>query len=417
MAKSVSYTPPARRFAGPYRPVERRHVIYVPGYDPEAETRYRMLFVRELIRYAKRFGLPERTISPVEKVADPWGLRWNVGVAGEAWRTTTTFEVLRWDDIVHRDFARPLPLAIVMLFVGLAYTLVTGMMVRIWRLDWKFGGVTIYPAIMILLSLGLSLGAGWAAATLLSLAVSVPSWLGWALGLAVAIGVFQLMRPLGDRWFVWHLTQDWIFNCQHGSRLRPDYEARVNRFAERVVEIARAGDADEILMVGHSSGAVMGVEVMARALELDPTIGVGRAQVALLTMGSCLPLVALNPRAKGCREGITRIVGAPNVLWVEYQAPQDWLNFAGFSPVRDLRLRSRPEACFNPVIRSPMFREIVAPKTYDSILFKPFRLHFQFLMANDQAGEYDYIMMVTGPLSLAERVARGGHVGTLPEAA
>ena len=410
MAKSVSYTPPARRLEGPHAPVHTRHVIYVPGYDPEAETRYRMLFVRELIRYAKRFGLTERTISPVEKLADPWGLRWSVGVARDAWRTTTTFEVLRWDDIVNRDFARPLPLAILMLFVGLSYTLLTGMTVRMWRLDWKFGGVTIYPAVMILLSLGLSGGAGWAVVSLLALVTAIPAWLEWLLGLSVAFGAFQLMRPVGDRWFVWHLTHDWVFNCQHGSQLRPDYQARVDLFAARVVAVAQAGEADEVLVVGHSSGAVMAVEVMARALALDPAIGRGRAQVALLTMGSCLPLVAFNPRAKECRAGIARIVGTPDVLWVEYQAPQDWLNLSGFNPVRDLRLRTPADACFNPVVRSPKFREIVTPKTYASIVLKPFRMHFQFLMANDKAGEYDYIMMVAGPLSLAERVCAGDGV-------
>jgi len=285
------------------------------------------------------------------------------------------------------------------------------MMVRIWRLDWKFGGVTIYPAVMILVSLGVSLAAGWAIVALLSLVVPVQGWLGWLLSLAVALGVFQLARPLGDRWFVWHLTQDWVFNCQHGAGLRADYLARVDLFAARLVEVARADEADEVLVVGHSSGAVMAVEVMARALERDPALGRGSAQVALLTMGSCLPLVAFNPRATGCREGIARIVGAPSVLWAEYQAPQDWLNASGFNPVRDLKLGLEPAASFNPVIRSPRFREIVSRKTYESIVFKPFRMHFQFLMANDVAGEYDYIMMVAGPLSLAERLAQGETSG------
>ncbi|NNM74880.1 alpha/beta hydrolase [Enterovirga sp. DB1703] len=412
----MSYTPPDRRFdAAGHRPVRRRHVIYVPGYDPEAETRYRMLFVRELIRYAKRFGLKERTISPVEKTDAPRGLRWTVAAAGEEWRTETTFEVLRWDDIVRRDFARPLPLAILMLFGGLLYTIATGMMVRFWRLNWKFGGVTLYPPVMVLLTLGLGLGLGWGIVSLARLAVDIPSWAGWLVALAAAYTFFRLTYRVNERWFVWHLLHDWLFNWQHGVGLRPDYEAKVDLFAARLAEVARQDDADEILVVGHSSGAVMAVEVVARALELTPGLGSGRARIALLTMGSCLPLVALNPRARRCREGIARIAGAADILWVEYQAPQDWLNFAGFNPVRDLRLEPRPPLCFNPVIRSSKFREIVSPKTYRSLLFRPFRLHFQFLMANDNPGEFDYIMMVTGPVTLAERVDRGtGPGGAVP---
>jgi hypothetical protein len=418
MAKTLSYTPPARSFdEARSHPVRRRHVIYVPGYDPEAETRYRMLFVRELIRYAKRFGLTERTISPVEKVEAPQGLRWRVGVAREDWRTETTFEVLRWDDIVHRDFARPLPLAIVALYAGLLYVIATGMMVRFWRLNWKFGGVTIYPPIMVLLSLALAGGVGWAVVAVAGFLVPVPVWLGWAVALAIAYGAFRLTYPLGERWFVWHLMHDWVFNWQHGTGLRPDYEARVGLFAARLAEVARSGQADEVLVVGHSSGAVMAVEVVARAVELDADLGRGATDVALLTMGSCLPLVAVNPRAGRCREGIARIVRARDVLWVEYQAPQDWLNFAGFNPVRDLGLAIPPANCFNPVIRSSKFREIVSPKTYESLLFKPFRMHFQFLMANDNPGEFDYIMMIVGPLSLADRVRRGLEFGASSAAA
>ena len=61
MSKSISYTPPD--LADPIPgPVARRHIFYVPGYDPEGRTRYRLLFVRELTRYAKRFGEPKREI-------------------------------------------------------------------------------------------------------------------------------------------------------------------------------------------------------------------------------------------------------------------------------------------------------------------------------------------------------------------
>jgi hypothetical protein len=151
----------------------------------------------------------------------------------------------------------------------------------------------------------------------------------------------------------------------------------------------------------------MALEIVARALEREPELDRHGSAVALLTLGSCLPLVALNPRAKRCREGIRSVVCTSHVLWADYQAPQDWLNFAGFNPVRDLALGISEAASRNPVIRSARFKDIVAPKTYQSILFRPFRMHFQFLMGSDRLGEYDYIMMVTGPVGLEERVRLG----------
>jgi pimeloyl-ACP methyl ester carboxylesterase len=366
-----------------------------------------MLFVREMLRYAKRFGLTERKITPVQALPDLPGLTWTVTAAKGPWRTQTEFEVLRWDDIVRRDFARPIPVAVILLFTALFYSIAVGGLFRFWRLNWKFGGVIVYPPIMIAALVALGAAFGWATAALIGLLTPVAGLLRLLIIISVAALVFRAGYPLGRRWFVWHLLHDWVFNWEHGMGWRADYESRVDRFASRLVEVAKAGQADEILVVGHSSGAVMAVEIVARALEQEPELDGHGSSVALLTLGSCLPLVALNPRAKRCRDGIESIVRTPHVLWVDYQAPQDWLNFAGFNPVRHMPLGVSEAAAQNPVIRSARFKDIVAPKTYESILFKPFRMHFQFLMGSDRLGEYDYIMMIAGPVRLDDRVRLG----------
>ena len=56
---------------------------------------------------------------------------------------------------------------------------------------------------------------------------------------------------------------------------------------------------DEILILGHSSGALSAVEVTARVLARDPHLGTGATTLALVTLGSGLPLVAMQGMAKG----------------------------------------------------------------------------------------------------------------------
>jgi hypothetical protein len=92
---------------------------------------------------------------------------------------------------------------------------------------------------------------------------------------------------------------------------------------------------------------------------------------------------------------------------VDYQAPQDWMNFPGFNPSRDLRLQVPAAQVANPIIRSAKFREIIDPETYREINARPFRMHFQFLMANDSAGAYDIFALILGPQCLRERVLTG----------
>jgi hypothetical protein len=104
------------------------------------------------------------------------------------------------------------------------------------------------------------------------------------------------------------------------------------------------------------------------------------------------------------RGHVARLATEPSVLWVEYQAPQDVLCAFGFDPVRDLGLRLAGERR-NPTIRSAKFKEIILPGTYRKIRWNFFRMHFQFLMANEIPGEYDYPMIVCGSVSLADRIA------------
>ncbi|MBV9075953.1 MAG: alpha/beta hydrolase, partial [Methylobacteriaceae bacterium] len=266
MAETLSFTPNRPADDRAARPVRRRHVLYVPGYDPEAESRSRMIFVRELLRYAKRFGLVERSIGPVEPCPEIPALRWNVTAAKAGWRTETVVEVLRWDDIVIRDFARPLPLAAALLFTAFLHSIAAGTLFRFFRLNWKFGGVIVYPPVMVATTLGLGALLGAALARLLALWVPLPGWAGLAAALAGALGGLKLAGPLGRRWFVWHLTHDWVFNWQHGIGRRADYEARVERFSRRIRDVVQAGEADEIVVLGHSSGAIMAVEAVADAL-------------------------------------------------------------------------------------------------------------------------------------------------------
>jgi hypothetical protein len=311
---------------------------------------------------------------------------------------------LRWDDIVGADFRRPLLRSIAPLLLGNLLSLAEGLTLRLFRLNWIFACVTIYPAVMVLL-LGLAAGgvgalAGWA----LAAGAGLHPLLASLVGAAIAAVALRLAGPVFERWYVWHLLRDWLFNWQHGRGARPDYEARVGRFAAHLSAVAASSDADEILVVGHSSGAGMAVETVARALAADPGLGRHGPEIALLTIGTSLPVPAMNRRATAIRDAVTQLVLAQDVFWVEYQAPQDWLNAAGFNPIETLSLAVDEAACSNPTIRSARFREITSEATYRTMLKSPFRLHFQFMMANDKPGEYDLVMMVVGPMRLSHRV-------------
>jgi len=384
--------------------VTKRLVLYCPGYDPMAETRYRRLIGTGLSQLRRRFGIA-RNIGPLQRDDTVPSIRWGISAGNASWHTETEYEVLRWDDLVQRDFSRGWIRRLPLLLGALIEALRGGVIQKLFRLNWHFAAFVIYPwvALVILLLGALLIGAAiaWPIAWALSLSGIVEA----ALAAALALALLKLFEPRIRKAFVYHLLDGWIFSWQLAAGRRPEFEGRLDAFARRVAAAIHQTDAEEVLIVGHSTGTTVAVEVAARALALDPDLGRHGPALALVTIGSCLPVVGFVRTADRLRRHIARLATEGSLLWVEYQAPQDVLNAFGFDPVRDLDLDLGGAARVNPMIRSARFKETILPSTYRSMRWNFFRVHFHFLMPNEIPGEYDYPMIVCGPVSLADRIA------------
>ena len=56
----------------------------------------------------------------------------------------------------------------------------------------------------------------------------------------------------------------------------------------------------------------------------------------------------------------------------------------------------------NPTVVPVRFKEIILPEHYKSFRWQFFRVHFQFVMANEVPHPYDFFMIVCGPIPLTE---------------
>lgn len=412
MRNSLSFTPPDLQEAR-LGTVRHRYVFYIPGYDPEARTRYRLLFVREWARYTKRFDGGKREISRAHLSQDGLVQSWTVTAPEQEDGAETRYDVLLWDDIVARDFARSRFLSIALLVAGTLQTILSGLLFRFYRLNWKYGNVILYPFVMVILLTALSVAIGVTVHAYLGdgfgHSLGLPLWVSLPLSVVAGIVWIKAIEVFLNRVFFWQLLNDWVFNWQHGQGWRPDYERRLDAFAEHILSSlavrAETGQpTDEVMIVGHSSGGLTAAEVAARVLARDASVGTSGASLSLVTLGSGLPLVAMQPAAARLRAEIARLVTERRVVWCDFHAPQDWMNFPGFNPLNDLKLRLCGQPVANPLVRSARFRELLCPETYRRVRFRPFRMHFQFLLANERPGAYDFFAMTLGPRRLREQV-------------
>ncbi len=388
--------------------VRRRLVIYVQGYDPRGLAEYYRMFRREYRHTCDLYGLTG-SVGRAENDPDRFITSWDVTTHADDWQVDTHYLFLRWEDIIRRDFARPAWWKIVQLYRVMLIGIFNGVVPRFFKAHWRFGLFVIYPVVLMTIWLLLGVAAGLLAATGLD-ALGMPKLAARMIGAAAGLGVFALILRLSEQQtYLLYLCDDVVSTYQFAHRRRPDWEERMEVFAGYVVEAIRASDADEVVIVGHSSGSFLAVEVLDRALLRDPGLGHHGPRVRLLTIGANLPIVGFQAPAGWFRDRLRRLAQAPDIDWVDFQSRHDIMNFWPFDPVagHGIVLGSGRR---NPQVAAVSFRDLWT-SDFDRRRWRFFRAHFQFLYANERRGAaYDYYLICCGPFDLAVRAAEPDRV-------
>ena len=124
---------------------------------------------------------------------------------------------------------------------------------------------------------------------------------GGLLGLAAALAGPWRWLHLGD------LFDDWIFSREYIRSGNSDIEQRLDRLAAEIVAAASDSAADEILVIGHSLGAVLAVDLLDRALKLDPALGRNKIPRHIPHVGSSILKIGLHPKATRFRSAVERV--------------------------------------------------------------------------------------------------------------
>jgi pimeloyl-ACP methyl ester carboxylesterase len=376
------------------RPMHRC-VLYLGGYDPVTPEKFFRRQARELGHFRDTWDV-EASVSAPEKSTDGQVWRTRIATRGEDWASETDFRLLAWDDLVKGDFARPIWQRVPLSLGVLADFLVSGTVFRYFFAAWRFALYFLFPFV---LSLAFVIVAAFAASLVLRIGPWGAAILAPLAGLALYAG---LMRWPGGRWFVSHLLDARTFMGEYMRGDRADMNARVERFAGEIVEAARSGRFDEILIVGHSQGSVFALEALARALAQDPDLVRRGPSISVMTVGSCVLQLGLHPAAKVLRERIDRVRREPAIEWLEFQALTDVVNFYKTDPIRLMRLDKAGSRPF-PHVTIVRVREMLAPEDYSRIRNSLFRVHYQFVMGNTRRYFYDFFLICCGPLRLGDR--------------
>jgi pimeloyl-ACP methyl ester carboxylesterase len=153
-----------------------------------------------------------------------------------------------------------------------------------------------------------------------------------------------------------------------------------------------------VLVVGHSIGSQFAASAVARALPRLDAAALDR--LSLLTLGQTLPLLGLHPAAAAFRAEVARLEACPGLAWIDFSAPPDPACFPLTDPGAAMGLRP---AGAGPKLINPHFARLFDAARYAGAKRDWHAMHFQYLMASDHKGDYDYFEITSGNLALKDR--------------
>lgn len=338
---------------------------------------------RDLERFAALWSLSVSPSAP--DFQDAW-TGWTVDVRGGNWTTTTDYRFFRWDDVMASERSRGWAPRLVLGVGAMADFLLGGAAFGYLRTSWRYLLFFLYPIILLAL-IAATAGLG-AIGGLGLLGHSSPIWT-----IPTGCILFAVLLPiLGNRLYLDHLLDDWIHAMCLVRGAEPQVDARLNAVAHALNRAA----ADEILVLGHSLGAVLGADLIARML----ANGYAGAPIRFATAGSSILKIGLHRKARTLRANVQTLALSGRVVWADFQALNDVMNFYKSEPVAALGIDAPPA-----IIRTVRFRSMVRPDRYKRLERNFFRLHNQFVHANDVRAKYDVAMMTAGPFPLESLVA------------
>ena len=370
----------------------RRRVFYIPGYDPFHPRRYRELYRKEGADQARISGY-QIDLKP-KSGKGPYG--WQVLSQMDGLRTEAEVEVLVWSDIVKSS----MDLGIARTYLQLLRTawayIGSGALFQLMKLRKGPMIAALYPIIFLILQLLVALLAGWGVGAL------VAHISHWTLGLLAGAGLVWAMLRMFRRWdskvFAYYLMHDYAYSAQAKGANPPELEARMAEFRAAIAG-AMGGDVDEVLVVGHSSGAHLAVSILSDLIRAG--LPERRPALAFLSLGQVVPMVSFLPEARRLRGDLAFLSARDEVTWVDVTAPGDGCAFALCDPVAVTGVA--PDTQRWPLILTAAFTQTLSPERWAELRRRYFRLHFQYLCAFDRPGHYDYFQITAGPVPLADR--------------
>jgi hypothetical protein len=375
--------------------VKKRVLFYLGGYDPRGVRNYYNLYKKEGHK-SNRVDTMQLKISSRKSFA-PHLKGWEIEAEDEGERVETTYYFLEWDDLFRKGWKRSFWQLMGNILTYLRAYLFSPLIWRTILLAPHALQSLWYPLVYLLLTLfgawGLYGVSEWLLAEYLVVWVRVPLllvllyfWFDFAWKLSHKVAVLWLFKAL-------------CFYAEYIKRPDRELQERLVRFASVIIEAiqeAKSQGVDEVLLVSHSAGTVLSIDLLDLVLEAFEPEDRRLRRFSIVTLGHFIPLVSLQKEATKYRQKMQRIATYP-IIWIDYTSVIDGVTFY----LHDYFASSgvvKKGLKFSAL--SPRFHRLYGKEEYKAIRKDIHLAHFLYLLAPSRRDHYNYFHLSAGKDSL-----------------
>lgn len=357
----------------------QRKIFYLSGYDPRGARFYHGLHKEQAQLYARQSG-HDITVSSRKRI-DQGSSVWTIDDPADG--ATSELEFLGWDEVIRQTWGRnPLKLFWGAITSALSFTFAWE-----WRRFSRFIPMATFIAFYY---------PSFSAVVLPALFISL-IWLFAGPVLAIVLGLglsFLVARHLKSLW----LLRFVIFNDRFArDEPMPELETRLKEMADRI-DAALSEGWDEILLVTHSNGSVLAMPIIAQLLKKHG--GKISENFALMTLGSCIPLVSIRRDAKHFRATL-EAVAQGKFLWLDLGSRTDGASIPLVDPCLTCETQHRPDLH----VLSPRWFKYCDPATYQKRRRNKYETHFEYLRTFERISPLNYLRVTSCGEPLAASIA------------
>jgi hypothetical protein len=365
----------------------KRKVFYLGGFDPRGVRFYHQMYREQAIVHERHSG--EHIVVSGRRSGGANTAGWTV--ENEVAGVGTDYEFLRWEDLIGKIWIRnPALLAwrSVATYVAHARFMQFRRMLKLRR-----GPVItiLYPPMLgVLIPLAIALVIG------LPLSLLLPGWAAALTG--IALGIAASGKPLAKLVVPWLLRFMYFNHRLAAGGPGTALNARIDEFAERIA--GQLDDPfDEILLVTHSNGTILGMTLLRRILELRG----GRlpANFTLVTLGQVVPVVALRTDAHWYHDDL-RALADKDFRLVDISSPPDGAAYYNVDPIALVAQSGKARID----LLSPRFHLFYHTENYNSGWGKKYQAHFDYLRVGDRLSPIDFIGLTASRRTIDQSIAQ-----------